>query len=338
MALTTELAAKVGVRRACRALGLPSASYYRQQSPPATAEPRARKCPPSPRALSADEEQAVLDVLHEERFVDRSPAHVEAALLDDGKWLCSERTMYRILSKHGEVKERRNQRQHPKYAIPRLCATGPNQVWTWDTSRIRGPGRGQWYYLYVLLDLFSRKVVGWTLSRRLRAVVAAHLLEETLKREGVSPWEITIHNDRGGEFLAKDIVKLMELLDMTRSLSRPRTSNDNPHSESSFKTMKYHPEYPGGFAEYEDAWAYFGKYFDWYNHEHRHSGIAYLTPHSVHVGLGAETLDRRAVVKQAAFERTPNRFVHGSPVRAELPDEVWINKPVPADEKDVETQ
>ncbi len=338
MALTIELASEVGVRRACRVLGLPSASYYRHESPAATAKPRARRRSTSARALSADEEKAVLDALHDDRFVDRSPAHVEAALLDDGEWLCSERTMYRILAKHGEVKERRNQRRHPKYAIPRLCATGPNQVWTWDTTRIRGPGRGQWYYLYVLLDLYSRKVVGWTLSRRLRAAVAAHFLEETLIRQGVSPLEITVHNDRGGEFVAKDIVKLMEELDVTRSLSRPRTSNDNPQSESSFKTMKYHPEYPGGFGTYEDAWAYFEGYFAWYNHEHRHSGIAYLTPHSVHAGLGAETLDRRVRVKQAAFERTPNRFVRGSPVVPELPGEVWINKPVPADDEGVETQ
>ena len=338
MALTLELAAGVGVRRACHALAVSRASYYRHPSPRPVANQTVRKRSPSPRALSADEEEEVLAVLHEERFVDRSPAHVVAALLDEGKWLCSERTMYRILEKRGEVKERRNQRRHPTYTVPRLRAAGPNQVWTWDVTRIRGAGRGQWYYLYVLLDLYSRAVVGWTLSRKLQAVVAAHLLEETLTRHGISPGEITIHNDRGGEFVAADIVKLMEHLEVTRSLSRPRTSNDNAYSESAFKTVKYHPGYPGFFPEFEQAWSYFEKFFTWYNQEHRHSGIAYLTPHDVHSGRGAEVLLRRRKVKQAAFGRTPERFVRGTPMLPELPEEVWINRPEEDEAREIGNQ
>jgi putative transposase len=263
---------------------------------------------------------------------------VVAALLDEEKWLCSERTMYRILEKRGEVKERRKQRRHPIYTVPRLRATGPNQVWTWDVTRVRGAGRGQWYYLYVLLDLYSRAVVGWTLSRRLTAVVAGHLLQETLTRQEVSPREVTIHNDRGGEFVATDIVKLMEHLEVTRSLSRPRTSNDNAFSESAFKTVKYHPDYPGFFPEFELAWAYFDQFFSWYNQEHRHSGIAYLTPHDVHFGRGTEVMQRRRKVKQAAFKRTPERFARGAPVLPQLPEEVWINRPEQDEEKESEAQ
>jgi putative transposase len=338
MVVTMELAAKVGVRPACRALGVPPASYYRHQSPTSVTKPAARERPPSPRALSTGEEEDVLAVLHDERFVDRSPAHIVAALLDEGTWLCSERTMYRILTKWGEVKERRDLLLHPRRAVPRLRATGPNQVWTWDTTRIRGVGKGKWYYLYVLLDLYSRKVVGWTLSRRLRAVIAAYLLEQTLMCEGVSSGEMTIHNDRGSEFVAKSIVTLMETLDLTRSLSRPRTSNDNAYSESAFKTLKYDPRYPGFFWSFEPAWAYFEEFFNWYNQEHRHSGIAHLPPHVVHVGRGAETLECRAKVKQAAFERTPDRFVRGSPILPELPEAVWINWPGPTSEEESETQ
>ncbi len=338
MMVTMELAAEVGVRRACQALGVPPASYYSHQSPRSVAKPAARMRPPSPRALTTDEEQEVLAVLHDERFVDRSPAHIVAALLDAGTWLCSERTMYRILTKWGEVKERRNLLRHPRRAVPRLRATGPNQVWTWDTTRVRGVGKGKWYYLYVLLDLYSRKVVGWTFSRRLRAVIAAHLLEQTLLREGILPETLTIHNDRGSEFVAKDIVNLMESLDLIRSLSRPRTSNDNAYSESAFKTLKYDPRYPGFFWSFEPAWAYFEEFFNWYNQEHRHSGIAYLTPNVVHAGQGAETLVRRAKVKQAAFERTPDRFVRGSPTLPKLPEAVWINWPGPTSEEESETQ
>jgi putative transposase len=333
MALTTELAADVGVHRACATLGVPRSSYYRSQSPPPKAKHTARRRAPSPRALSGDEEETVLAVLHQERFIDRSPAHVVAALLDEEKWLCSERTMYRILEKQGESKERRKQRSHPTYVVPRLRATGPNQVWTWDVTRVRGTGRGQWFYLYVLLDLYSRAVVGWTLSRRIIAVVAGHLLQETLTGQGVSSRDITIHNDRGSEFVAATIVKLMDDLELTRSLSRPRTSNDNAYSESAFKTLKYDPSYPGVFPGYEPAWAYFEQFFTWYNQEHRHSGIAYLTPNEVYCGRGDEVLKRRKEVKQAAFKRTPQRFVRGAPMISELPQEVWINRPEEDPEK-----
>lgn len=338
MALTTELAAEVGVSRACATLGVPRSSYYRSQLPQPAMNRAPPKKTPSPRAFSAEEDEAVLAALHQERFVDRSPAHVVAALLDEGIYLGSERTMYRILERQGESQERRKQRRHPTHAVPRLCATGPNQVWTWDVTRVRGMGRGKWYYLYVLLDLYSRAVVGWTLSRRITAVVSGSLLQDTLDRQGVSPRDITIHNDRGSEFVGAGIVKLMDQLELTRSLSRPRVSNDNAPSESFFKTTKYFPGYPPYFTGYEQAWAYFEQFFAWYNQHHRHSGIAYLTPHDVHFGRGAEVLQQRMRVKQAAYQRTPERFVHGAPILPKLPEEVWINRPEQDQQKETEGQ
>ena len=328
MSGVAELAVEVGARASCEALGVPRASYYRWTSPPAPPRlPKDLVRAPSPRALSAQEQQEVLDTLHGERFQDRSPAHVVAELLGEGIWLSSERTMYRILAAHGETQERRRQRTHPAYVKPQLVATGPNQVWSWDLSKIRGLPRGRWFHLFVLLDIFSRCVVGWTLTRRPSAAVAGHLLQETLPKHPVAPGTLTVHNDRGPEFVAEDIGKLFDTLDVTRSFSRPRTSNDNAYSESQFKTTKYHPDYPGVFASFELAWAYFEQFFDWYNTQHRHSGIAWLTPEEVHTGRAVEVLARHQATKDAAYAANPERFVNGPPRIRPLPKEVWINAP-----------
>lgn len=323
-----ELAVEVGARASCAALGVPRASYYRWTSPPTP--PVITKTivrAPSHRALSTQEQQEVLDTLHAERFLDRSPAHVVAELLGEGIWLSSERTMYRILQAHGETQERRRQRTHPAYVKPQLVATAPNQIWSWDISKIRGLPRGLWFHLFVLLDIFSRCVVGWTLTRRPSAAVARHLLQQTLLKHQVEPGTLTVHNDRGTEFVAADVGKLFETLEVTQSFSRPRTSNDNAYSESQFKTTKYHPDYPGVFASVELAWAYFEQFFDWYNTQHRHSGIAWLTPEQVHTGQAAEVLARHQATKDAAYAANPERFLNGPPRIRPLPTEVWINAP-----------
>ncbi len=328
----TELALEVGTRASCEALGIPRASYYRWTSPPSSTEPNQTLVhAPSHRALSGKERQEVLDVLHSDQFLDRSPAHVVAKLLGEGIWLSSERTMYRILKARGETQERRRQRTHPTYVKPQLVATGPNQVWTWDITKIRGLRRGAWFHLFVLLDIFSRYVVGWTLTRRPSAAVAGHLLRETMAKHQIEPGTLTVHNDRGTEFVAEDVHKLFETLDVTRSFSRPRTSNDNAYSESQFKTTKYHPDYPGAFAGFEVAWAYFERFFEWYNTEHRHSGIAWLTPEEVHTGQAVEVLDRHQATKDAAYADNPERFVNGPPRVLPLPKEVWINAPAEVD-------
>lgn len=336
MSVVAELALAVGTQAACSALAVPRASYYRQEAPPPLPGPR--KVPvraPSPRALSAPERQVVLDTLHGARFLDRSPGHVVAALLSEDTWLCSERTMYRLREAQGETQERRRQRQHPVYVKPQLRACAPNQVWSWDYTKVRGPARGIWFHLFVLLDLFSRYVVGWTLTRRPSAAVARHLLRETLIKHPVEPGTLTVHNDRGAEFVADDVSKLFETLDVARSFSRPRTSNDNPYSESQFKTTKYHPDYPGCFAGFEAAWAYFETFFDWYNTDHRHSGIAWLTPETVHTGQAAQMLARHQATKDLAFAANPERFVNGPPQVARLPEEVWINAPTAHDTTEV---
>ena len=332
MSAVTELAATVGTQAACGALAMPRASYYRRRKrPPVPSHPVPSRAP-SPRALSTPERQVVLDTLHEERFQDRSPGHVVAALLSEDTWLCSERTMYRILAAQGETQERRRQRTHPIYVKPQLRADAPNQVWTRDYTKVRGPARGIWFHLFVLLDLFSRCVVGWTLVRRPSAAVARHLLRQSMAQHNVAANTLTVHNDRGSEFVAEDVSKLFETLDVTRSFSRPRTSNDNAYSESHFKTTKYHPDYPGVFAGFEAAWAYFETFFAWYNTDHRHSGIAWLTPEVVHTGQAVPMLARHQVTKDIAFVAHPERFVNGAPLVTPLPEEVWINGP-PADEK-----
>ena len=268
-----------------------------------------------------------LDVLASPRFVDRSPAEVVATLLDEGRYLCAERTMYRILAANQPVRERRNQRSHPCYTKPELVATGPNQTWSWDITRLRGPKRWTSFYLYVLLDIFSRYVVGWMVADRENAALAATLIEETCLKQGIEPQVLTLHSDRGAPMTSKCTAQLLADLRVTRSLSRPQVSDDNPFSEAQFKTLKYHPGFPGRFEDITAAIAFCRSFFPWYNTEHRHAGIAMLTPDDVHHHRAPDVLAQRGRTLQAGWALHPERFVHGTPKPAPLPEAVWINPP-----------
>ena len=252
------------------------------------------------------------------RFVDRSPAEVVATLLDEGRYLCAERTMYRILAANQPVRERRNQRSHPCYTKPELVATGPNQTWSWDITRLRGPKRWTSFYLYVLLDIFSRYVVGWMVADRENAALAATLIEETCLKQGIEPQVLTLHSDRGAPMTSKCTAQLLADLGVTRSLSRPQVSDDNPFSEAQFKTLKYHPGFPGRFEDITAAIAFCRSFFPWYNTEHRHAGIAMLTPDDVHHHRAPDVLAKRGRTLQAAWALHPERFVHGTPKPAPL--------------------
>jgi putative transposase len=291
---------------------------------------RSRK--PQPRALSTAEAAAVLELLHSERFVDKAPGEVFATLLDEGTYLCSERTMYRILKAHNEVRERRNQARHPHYQKPQLVATGPNQVWSWDITKLRGPVKWVYYHLYVILDIFSRQVVGWMVANRESTALAKHLIRETCRRHSVKPGQLCLHADRGSSMKSKGLAELLVDLGVGKSHSRPHVSDDNPFSESQFKTLKYRPDFPGNFGSIQDARAFCSVFFDWYNNDHRHSGIAMLTPAQVHYGNPQEVLNQRHQVVMAARQAHPERFPNGDPRLKTLPAEAWINPPPPVPE------
>jgi putative transposase len=312
---------------ACEALGMPRATYYRRQRPPPVrVDPAPRPTPP--RALSPDERQEVLDVLHNDRFLDRSPAQVWATLLEEEQtYLCSPRTMYRILAGEKEVRERRNQLRRPQYTKPELVATGPNQVWTWDLTKMRGPEKWTYYHLYVVLDLYSRLVVAWMLAHRESGDLAKDLFSQAYDQQKIQPGQLTVHNDRGSAPTAKTLYQLHADLGVECSVSRPHVSNDNPYSEAHFKTFKYAPGYPDRFGSYEDGLMWCRAFFPWYNQEHRHSGIKYLTPASVHEGRGQAILTQRHHSMMAAYAARPERFPNGPPRCATLPGAVWINPP-----------
>ncbi len=324
MALVRAHCPTLGVAPVCRALAVPRASYYRGQPPKPAAPVSPRRVP---RALPPEERQQVLALLNDERFADLPPAEVYATLLDEGKYLCSIRTMYRILHEHAEVRERRRQRRHPQYAAPELLATGPNQLWSWDITKLKGPVKWTYFYLYVLLDVFSRYVVGWLVACQESASLAQRLIEETCARQGIAQDQLTIHADRGPAMLAKSVALLLADLGVTKTHSRPHVSNDNPFSESQFKTLKYPPEFPERFGCLPDARSFLGDFFLWYNTLHHHSALGWLTPADVHYGLAETRRAERAVTLQKAFTATPERFVRGAPVPPALPPAVWINRP-----------
>lgn len=323
MQTAQDLGPRLGVRASCAALGVAPATYYRRRQPPGAARPRS-----SPRALTPVEQQAVLDVLHAERFVDVAPGEVVATLLDDGRYLCSERTMYRLLAAHQEVRERRNQLRHPSYAAPELVATRPNELWSWDITKLKGPAKWVYYYLYVMLDVFSRYVVGWLVAPRESATLAERLMAATCQRQGIAPGQLTLHADRGSSMRSKPVALLLADLGVTKTHSRPYTSTDNPYSEALFKTAKYRPEIPERFGSLEHARQVCRPLFAWYNTEHRHSGLAMLTPHDVHHGWADQRLAERARVLAAAYAAHPERFPRGVPTPGTLAAAVWINKPV----------
>ena len=322
MSGVTYLAPHVGILAACVMLAVARASYYRSLVA-RVATPRLSP----PRTLTADERAEVLEALHEPRFVDLAPAEVFATLLDEGRYLCSERTMYRILAANSEVRERRNQLRHMNHPRPELLATKPNELWSWDITKLKGPAKWTYFYLYVVLDVFSRYVVGWMIAPEESASLAKKLLAETYDREGIDPDQLTLHADRGSAMTSKSFALLLADLGVTKTHSRPHVSNDNPFSESAFKTLKYRPGFPDRFGSEQDARAHCRRFFDWYNHEHRHGALGLCTPREVHSGLAAETRDRRSAILDAAFLAHPERFPRGRPAPPSLPTEVWINKP-----------
>ena len=323
-----ELEAHIPTTTACEVLGRSRATHYRRRRPaPDPVVVTLRRRVAQPRALSEDEQAEVLEVLHSDRFVDESPATVWATLLDEGRYLASPATMYRFLRRtHGSVRERRRQATHPPRSRPELVAEAPNEVWSWDITRLRGPVKRQFFYLYVLLDIYSRYVPGWMLASVERAELARRLIDETVAKHDLDPTGLTIHSDRGVP-AAKPVAQLLSTLEITQSLTRPRTPNDNPFSESQFRTMKYRPVFPTRFAGIDDARDFCIGFFGWHNLEHRHSGIGFHTPASVYHGTADEIRAQRAVVLDAAYHAHPERFVQGRPTPPPLPDTVYINPP-----------
>ena len=313
----------MGTAAACDALGVSPASVYRQRQPAAPVAAR----PAPPRALAPSERQVVLDTLHAERFLDQAPAQVHATLLDEGVYLCSPRTMYRILDAAGEVKERRDQVSRPPYAKPELMATRPNELWSWDITKLRGPAKWTYFYLYVILDVFSRYVVGWMVAPHESAALAERLIKDSCAKQAIARGHLTLHADRGSSMRSKPVALLLADLGVVKTHSRPHVSNDNPFSEAHFKTLKYCPAFPERFGALEDARAFGQVFFTWYNHEHHHSALGYLTPAMVHYGVAEGVRNQRQEVLAAAYAAHPERFVRGVPRPAPLPETVWINPP-----------
>jgi putative transposase len=324
MAIVTAQKNTLGVAPVCRALAVPRATYYRWQGPKAIVPAPPRRVP---RALPPEERQQVLALLNDDRFADVPPAEVYATLLDEGKFVCSIRTMYRVLKENAQVQERRRQLQHPRYQAPELLATGPNQLWSWDITKLKGPATWTYFYLYVILDVFSRYVVGWMAAARESATLAQRLIEQTCERQGVEKGKLTIHADRGPAMISKPVALLLADLGVTKTHGRPHVSNDNPYSESHFKTLKYHPEFPDRFGSLQDARSFLIDFFQWYNTMHHHSSLGLMTPFDVHYGVAGTRFTERETVLRKAFEVNPERFVRGVPKPPALPREVWINKP-----------
>ncbi len=323
MATVTQIGPRLGIAPTCAALGLPRATYYRRRRPPRAAPPRPR----SPRALGEGERAAVLEQLHAPRFVDLAPGEVYATLLDEGQYLCSERTMYRLLAAHAEVRERRDQLRHPVYAAPELLARRPKELWSWDITKLLGPAKWTYFYLYVMLDVFSRYVVGWMVAHRESATLAERFIQETCARQEIGRDQLTIHADRGSAMTSKPVAFLLADLGVTKTHSRPHVSNDNPFSEAQFKTLKYRPDFPERFGAIQDARAHGHAFFAWYNTEHRHTGLGLLTPHDVHFGFAEQRVAARAAVLTTAYAAHPERFPAGRPTPTAAPTEVWINPP-----------
>jgi putative transposase len=324
MTAVERASATLGTAAACDALGVSRAGVYRRRQP---TRPRAAR-PTPPRALAPIERQRVLETLNGDRFLDQAPAQVHATLLDEGTYLCSPRTMYRLLDAAGEVKERRNQVRRPHYAAPELLATRPNQVWSWDITKLLGPAKWTYFYLYVILDIFSRYVVGWMIAPHESAALAERLIAETCAKQGIAPGQLTLHADRGGAMRSKPVALLLADLGVVKTHSRPYVSNDNPFSEAQFRTLKYCPHFPDRFGSIEDGRAFGQEFFRWYNQEHRHSGLGFLTPAVVHFGQADVVRAHRDRVLAAAYAAHPERFVNGRPHPADLPTVVWINPPV----------
>ena len=326
MSTASAMAAHIGIAPACLALGVSRATFYRAHQAVAMSHPR-RPRPRSPLALSEPEREAILEVLHAPAYVNRSPRTVFAMLLDAGRYLASVSSFYRILRAAGEVRPRRNELTHPPYAKPELLASGPRQLWSWDITKLKGPAKWVHYHLYVILDVFSRYVVGWMLAARESAELAQELIAATCAKEAIPPAQLTLHADRGTSMRSKPVALLLADLGVTKSHSRPHVSDDNPYSESQFRTLKYQPDFPERFASEEHARAFCQAFFHWYNHDHRHSGIGYMTPAAVHSGRALALYQARQVVLMQAFAEHPQRFKGRQPMPPALPTQVGINLP-----------
>jgi putative transposase len=321
--IVETLGETIGVKRACAVLKVARSRVYRARQPQGEAT-----CRPTPaQTLSADEREQVRETLNSARFQDQAPRQVYAALLDEGEYLCHWRTMYRVLATHDEVRERRNLLRHPQYHKPELLATAPNQVWSWDITKLRGPVKWTYFYLYVLLDIYSRYVVGWLIAERETAALAQELVATTCQRQGIAREQLILHADNGGPMRAKSLALLLADLGVSASHSRPHTSDDNPFSEAQFKTLKYHPGYPDRFGSIQDARAWARPFFDWYNDDHYHTGLNLLTPSCVHYGQAEAIRQQRQTVLNAAYAAHPERFSKGLPLVAAPPKAVWINPP-----------
>ena len=332
MDAVAALSATIGIEAACDALAVSRATFYRNRPLPGPfAIPES---PPPPvvraspaRTLGTEERQRVLSVLHEERFQDWAPAAIQATLLDEGNYLCSTRTMYRILEEKGETRERRDHAIHPVYQKPELLATAPNQLWSWDITKLRGPVKWNYFQLYVIIDVFSRYVTGWMVAERESAELAKTFIEESIQKHEIPIGQLTIHADRGKVMRSKPVAFLLDDLGVSKTHSRPYVSNDNPYSESQFRTLKYRPGFPDRFGCIQDCRAFCQEFFAWYNDQHCHSGIALLTPAMVHFGQAPAVLAQRQLVMDAAYLAHPERFVRKAPTVNPLPEKVWINKP-----------
>jgi putative transposase len=327
MSAAYALSQDVGKKAACEALAVPRPTFYRHMSPESSQEQKSRPVPVL--ALTKQERKTVIDILHSERFQDKAPRQVYATLLDEGQYHCSVRTMYRILTdEHGDVKERRRHVKRLSYEKPELLATAPNQVWSWDITKLKGPVKWTYFYLYVILDIFSRYVVGWMVAHREQDALAKRLIEETCLKQHIQRGQLIIHADRGSSMKSKAVAHLLSDLGITKTHSRPHVSNDNPYSESQFKTLKYCPAFPDRFGSIQDSRSFCQGFFTWYNKEHCHSGIGLMTPQSVHYGLAEGIITARSTVLAEAYEKHPNRFKGKMPKPLALPHAVWINKPI----------
>jgi putative transposase len=337
-AAIAALAPRIGTRAACKAAGVPQASWYRRHRA-SPAPPRPAPVPHrdrvQPRALCPAERHAILDMLHSERFADVAPAEAWAILLDEGIYLASVSTFYRVLREAGESRERRAQATHPATVKPELVATGPNQVYSWDITKLHGPAKWTYYQLYVIIDIYSRYVVGWMVATCESAALAEKLIAETCAKQGITRGQLSVHADRGSSMTSKPVALLLADLGITQSHSRPHVSNDNPYSEAQFKTLKYRPGFPARFGSLEAARKHCRDFFPWYNNEHRHGGLGLHTAADVHHGRAAAVQAARADVLTAAYHARPERFVRKPPAPPKLPGTSWINPP---EEKETTTQ
>ena len=328
MEAAETLGARVGLPRACESLGVARATLYRQRARKALTQVETTSRPAPPLKLSAEERETALGLLHSERFADASPYTIHATLLDEERYVCSPRTFYRILAAENEVRERRNVLRHPRYTKPELLATGPNQLWSWDITKLKGPATWTYFYLYVIINVYSRHVVGWMVATCESAALAEKLIGETCAKQNILPDQLTIHADRGSSMTSKPVAFLLADLGVTKTHSRPYVSNDNPFSEAQFKTLKYRPDFPQRFGSLQDARAHCQAFFAWYNTVHRHSGIAFMTTEDVHYGRVSQVIDTRSKALDAAFEANPARFKGKRPKPKRPPEAVWINPPV----------